>query len=385
MKKEIGFVCIGQAGGNVGNLFDELGFNVLYVNTSQEDLDTLKNAKHIYHVPGGEGCYKNRDEAKKVLAKVIDPLIDRIKTQFKEVQFIGVIFGTGGGTGSGISPYLIDILVNDELFDEEDNPTHTVFTVPILPDISEPPLARLNSYECFSELADIDNLGASFVIDNTQPESSNMDYSKYKLSLNKKFVNNFCALIEIPDKHKSAFGIIDRAEIKELFRTSGMTIISVTQRKATIANIIEDLQHSPLFAPLDNDIQNRKLKYVASSTIEPLNYDAITQAFGTFVDEYHTFNQEKNIVCLCGLRLPYSKLKEINESVEPIREELIRSLAKDTENPLKENNMLKNIRTRKPRKRYVEEKTDKSAETGEVESKPKRTKRRSILDMYGGK
>ena len=48
MKNEIGFVCIGQAGGNIGNLFDELGFNVLYINTSQEDLDTLKGAKHSW-------------------------------------------------------------------------------------------------------------------------------------------------------------------------------------------------------------------------------------------------------------------------------------------------------------------------------------------------
>ena len=102
MKNEIGFVCIGQAGGNIGNLFDELGFNVLYINTSQEDLDTLKGAKHVYHIPGGEGCSKNRDKAKGVLAKSVDQLIERIKAQFSKETFIGVIFATGGETSSSL-------------------------------------------------------------------------------------------------------------------------------------------------------------------------------------------------------------------------------------------------------------------------------------------
>ena len=151
MKNEIGFVCIGQAGGNIGNLFDELGFNVLYINTSQEDLDTLKGAKHTYHIPGGEGCSKNRDKAKGVLAKSVDSLIERIKAQFSKESFIGVIFATGGGTGSGIGPYLVDFLVNEELLDEDGYPTHTVFTVPILPALKETPVARFNSRECFGE------------------------------------------------------------------------------------------------------------------------------------------------------------------------------------------------------------------------------------------
>ena len=44
MKKKISFVAVGQAGGNIGQLFEEKGFAVLYVNTSLEDLDTLEHA-----------------------------------------------------------------------------------------------------------------------------------------------------------------------------------------------------------------------------------------------------------------------------------------------------------------------------------------------------
>ena len=43
MKNKIAFVAVGQAGGNIGQLFEDRGFNVLYINTSQEDLDTLEH------------------------------------------------------------------------------------------------------------------------------------------------------------------------------------------------------------------------------------------------------------------------------------------------------------------------------------------------------
>ena len=60
MKNKIAFVAVGQAGGNIGQLFEQKGYNVLYINTSQEDLDTLEKAKFKYHIPNGEGCNKDR-------------------------------------------------------------------------------------------------------------------------------------------------------------------------------------------------------------------------------------------------------------------------------------------------------------------------------------
>lgn len=64
MKEEYGFLCVGQAASNIGVQFERLGYNVLYVNTSSEDLNLLKDSSHKYHVEGGEGCAKDRDKAK---------------------------------------------------------------------------------------------------------------------------------------------------------------------------------------------------------------------------------------------------------------------------------------------------------------------------------
>ena len=52
MKNKIAFIAVGQAGGNIGQLFERRGYTVLYINTSQEDLDTLEKAKFKYHIRG---------------------------------------------------------------------------------------------------------------------------------------------------------------------------------------------------------------------------------------------------------------------------------------------------------------------------------------------
>ena len=82
MKKEIGFVAIGQAGGNVGRLFEKMGYTVLYINTSEEDLKTLPDAAHKYHLEGGDGCNKDRAKAKKLLAQNIDRVMKEVSGNY---------------------------------------------------------------------------------------------------------------------------------------------------------------------------------------------------------------------------------------------------------------------------------------------------------------
>ena len=41
MKDKIAFIAVGQAVGNICLLLEIMGYTVLYINTSREDLDTL--------------------------------------------------------------------------------------------------------------------------------------------------------------------------------------------------------------------------------------------------------------------------------------------------------------------------------------------------------
>ena len=112
MKKKISFVAVGQAAGNIGKLFEQKGYAVIYVNTSQEDLDTLEKAKFKYHIPQGEGCNKDRRKAKQLVIDDFDNIAAEIESKVK-ADMIFVIFASGGGTGSGAGPMLIDLLIDE--------------------------------------------------------------------------------------------------------------------------------------------------------------------------------------------------------------------------------------------------------------------------------
>lgn len=207
MKKKISFIAVGQAGGNIGQLFEGKGFPILYVNTSQEDLDTLEKAKYKYHVPGGEGCNKDRHKAKQLIIDDFDNIAGEIESKVK-ADLMLVIFASGGGTGSGAGPMLIDLLTGEG---------KTVGAVTVIPAPDESVKSHINSYECFSELTEISQTAACFIMDNEKGD---------KLELNTAFVDAFTAFLEIPEKHKSVKGNIDKAEIMETLKAHGMAVLA---------------------------------------------------------------------------------------------------------------------------------------------------------------
>ena len=67
MKEKIGFIAVGQAGGNIGKLLKTNGFDVVFLNSSKGDLDTLNiDEDKKYHISEGLGCAKDRKVAKQV-------------------------------------------------------------------------------------------------------------------------------------------------------------------------------------------------------------------------------------------------------------------------------------------------------------------------------
>ena len=64
MKEQIGILGVGQCGGNIVSLFEQKGYECAYVNTSMEDLNSLKNAK--YKIVTLIGSTKFKDDFIKV-------------------------------------------------------------------------------------------------------------------------------------------------------------------------------------------------------------------------------------------------------------------------------------------------------------------------------
>ena len=100
--KMYGFLGIGQFGGNITRKFEEAGYPCVVANSSQEDLQTVKNAKNKFHFKNGSGCHKNRKKSKQLLQQNLDALLNEIKSKMPGVSTIFICASSAGGTGSGM-------------------------------------------------------------------------------------------------------------------------------------------------------------------------------------------------------------------------------------------------------------------------------------------
>ncbi len=312
MKESIGFIAVGQGGGNIGTLLEKNDYNVLYLNTSLEDLDTLKTSKFKHHIKNGEGCNKDRDKAKELIIGDFEAISEQIKSKLQE-EYIYVIFSAGGGTGSGASPMLVDLLIN--------NTNKKVGAITILPAKTEPLKTYINSYECFKELESIENMCCTFILDNNTGD---------KLSINKTFADLFESFIEIP-QFKSVKGNIDKAEIKELLSTRGAAhICKLGKTTSSTPRLISTIKEN-IFAPLEPD---KVIKYMGISTVTNIDTDALIKEFGSCLDIYQSTNQIHTVCMLCGLSFPYSTLETIKSKVMSSQDDITRNLKATQENKL---------------------------------------------------
>ena len=281
------------------------------MNTSQEDLDTLENAKFKYHIPQGEGCNRDRRKAKQLIIDDFDNIASEIESKVK-AEMIFVIFSSGGGTGSGAGPMLIDLLIDEG---------KSVGAITIIPAPDESPKSHINSYECFSELTGIAGTGACFIIDNANGE---------KLELNAAFVDSFAAFMDIPIKHKSVKGNIDKAEVMETLRAHGSSIVIRCRGKES-ADAIQAVKES-VFAPLEAD---RTVKYITASFAGNVQMADLEKAFGMPLDNFQTFNDEETICCISGLTYPQTRLDTVYNKVAENKDLIRKNLAATGETKMK--------------------------------------------------
>jgi cell division GTPase FtsZ len=313
VKEKIGFLAIGQAGGNIGILLQEKGYAVLFINTSKEDLDTLDKAKYKYHISGGEGCNRDRHKAKQLVIDDYDNIAQEIDNKINR-DIIYCIFASGGGTGSGAGPMLMDLLIDDG---------KKVGAITVIPSINEPVKRQINFYECYTELEGIENSSSIFSLDNDKGE---------KMMLNPLFVDAFVALLDIPDKHKNEKGNIDKAEIKEALFAHGASIVITTNEKDA-SSLFKAIDNN-IYAPLEND---RVIKYITLSSIEDLNDTELEKVVGITVDTFQTYNDEMTICMLSGLSYPKTRLEVALLKIEASKDIITKNLAAPTESSLKGN------------------------------------------------
>lgn len=292
MKEQFGIIGLGQAGGNIANLFENKGYDTIYVNTSKEDLNTIKGL-HKLHVTGADGAAKDRKKVLQLAMESFGDIVQKIENIITQ-KYIIVVYSSSGGTGSGLSTPILKYLTQIG---------KTCIPVVILPDDSiESAKACENAYNACVELMSIQGLGATFLLDNSRGD---------KFAINNRFVCELDSFINI--KNLSMYGNIDKSERRLMLSCPGVAVIGkLSKSRSTAPEIIESL-----YSGIYTEVESKTAYYLGVSTSnKSLDINNIVSAIGGVYDTFYGISEATTISIITGLQFPHKRILKFKNKFE---------------------------------------------------------------------
>ena len=292
MRGQFGVIGLGACGSNIANLFETKGYTTVYLNTSQEDLNSIRGT-HKIHISGAEGAAKDRRRVLQLATDSFSDIIQKIENIITQ-KYVLVLFSSSGGTGSGLSTPILRYLSQIG---------KVCIPVVVLPDEKiESAKACENAYNACAELMSVQGLGATFLLDN-----SNED----RFIINQKFVNEFDAFLNL--KNASMYGNIDMAERKQVLSCPGVAIIGKSSKsKSTSSDIMHSI-HNGIYAKIESKIAY----YLAISTSnKSLDTTSIAKEFVGVYDVFSGISDATTIAVVSGLQWPLKRIERFKNKFE---------------------------------------------------------------------
>lgn len=324
----ISVIGLGQAGSNIAEEASKHGFLTGAINYSQRDLDSV-NVKHKLRLLGSEGVGKKRNEAIELFQDQWETALSFIRDYFSNSKVIIFTFSTSGGSGSGISPILLEVCQNSL-------PDTVFVAMPIIPEITESQTSQINCLNTFSELSKLDI--AVFPIDNQQIRNTHGLAGKNKIFeiTNQSAISHLSKLVSYTTKH-SKNGNFDEKDLITILNTPGIATIAECDI-ATLSSVmspqgvstkVKQSWESSVFAPVSSKrIERAALIFDGQeSLMEYVQQNLIFQDYmqELFEGNYHESNG-KVISLLSGLPWSFKRLNDIQESLK-IYKDLQESIA----------------------------------------------------------
>lgn len=313
VKNKCGFLAIGAGGGNVCVPFYKADYPCLFINSAKLDLDSLKEVeeKYKYHIPGGEGCNKDRKKSKELFRKDIDNIMNEIKEKLPCIEYLFVVGAAGGGTASGVLASIKRIAISELAL-------KACIMVTILPNTKNESIkALINAYETLAEIEQLEGAGATIILDN--------DRNSNKLRINEMF---FCYLDALlTNSSVSVLGNVDNAEVEELLSASGMAIISkLGKDKSETQQLISTFRNN-IYAPMEDDKVIKYMGLINAGQGKGIQIEDVYKAVGIPFDTYMGYEADATICILSGLSLPYGKMSEIKSIIDSNKDTIKNNLS----------------------------------------------------------
>lgn len=283
MRENFGIVGIGACGSNIANLFENKNYSTVYINSSMEDLNSIKGV-HKLHLSGAEGAAKDRKRVLQLAMESFGDIMQKIENIITQ-KYIVVVFSAGGGTGSGLSIPILKYLTQIG---------KVCIPVMVLPDGHSSAKMNENAYNACIELMSIQGLGATFLLDNAKGD---------KFAINNKFACEFDTFVTI--KNSSVYGNFDISERKQILSCPGVAVIGKLSRtRSTAPEIIEAL-HGGIYA----EIEAKSCYYLGVITSnKSLDINSISSALGGCYDTFLGISEATTIAMASGLQFPKNKI-----------------------------------------------------------------------------
>ena len=322
-----GFIGVGQGGSQIADEMRKLNFPAIAINYSQCDLNSLEFIDKQLCFLGSEGVGKQRFIAIELMKDNWESAVSFIKQNLSQpsIEVIFIIFSVGGGSGSGVSPLLLEIMTNEM-------PDKVFVACPILPDIRETLVNQANALSTFNELSKLDN--CILPIDNQKAFkfSKMMPKNKIYNFINTSFANSLSGIHKYTEMY-SKNGNLDKNDLKQILNTKGIATIGTAVftdpidipleiSQDNFSNMIYKSWESSVFANIEFDqIMRAGIIFDGQeSLMQYLDYDLIFSKFNNpvldmFEGNYHT-KHGTVITILSGLSWCNTRLAQIENLVK---------------------------------------------------------------------
>lgn len=220
-----GFIGIGGGGGKLAKAFIDAGFSkTLLVNTTDKDQPEGVEPGHFVLVPGADGVGKDVDLGKRVLLENSALVEDALRTRLGKVDWLFVILGGGGGTGS--AGYALDPAFKRYLkSNEAGGKVFYMVTRPTAQELLNPTIAQ-NFETCLLHIKDEPHI----VLDNERQ----LQLLRGKVGMigmfptaNRNFAKLFAQVLKLASEH-SPIQTFDTKDLEKCLSTPGRHVIGST-------------------------------------------------------------------------------------------------------------------------------------------------------------
>lgn len=335
VKLKVSIIGAGNAGNQIIGRGHKEGYTVFAINSSVKDLsDEILGESIPSFIIGDEarGAGKNRLKGKelfKINGKKLfnSPVFTNI---VEESDIIFVTAGTGGGTGSAVSPEICQLL--SMIY-----PNKIVIFYGILPKLSDSIMSQNNMIQCLNEIgkAKIPYMLADLAhYENVPNDIAYADIAKHMIDSIGVIAGKFL--------RQSSYGMIDENDMRVISSEPGymaayiLNDITPTKidQKSIQSYMIDRIKNSPAVS-IQRDGIVKQLGVIVNCPEELMeasktgNYSELTNYVGVPLSIFENYSVNNGtlgqfIVLMSGMNLPYSRILQSKKIIDEHEEKLKR-------------------------------------------------------------